>query len=164
MKQAISILDRINQWAGLAVGWFSTALVILICVDVGMRYLFDFTLIWIIELEIYLFAFLFLLSAGYALQKDKHVRVDVFYTRLSDKKKAWIDLIGAVFFLLPWCAVIIWVSYNYAFMSYLIRESSAQPGGLPALYLLKFSIALGFILLFLQGLNSILKSIQTIRE
>ncbi|MDX1684338.1 MAG: TRAP transporter small permease subunit [Saprospiraceae bacterium] len=164
MKKIISILDRLNKWSGKAVGWLSTALVVLICIDVAMRYLFDFTLIWIIELEIYLFALLFLLSAGYALQKEKHVRVDVFYASKSKRSQAWINLVGTLVFLIPWCMIIIWVSYNYAYMSFLISEKSAQPGGLPALYLLKFSITLGFVLLLLQGIGVILKSIQTIKS
>lgn len=164
MNKIISSLETINQRAGKIIGWCSTLLVALICMDVAMRYLFDFTLIWVIELEIYLFALLFLISTGYALQKDKHVRVDVFYANKTDVQKAWIDMIGTLIFLIPWCAIIIWVSYNYAWMSFVIREKSAQPGGLPALYLLKASITLGFFLLMLQGLSIILKSIKTIRK
>ena len=129
-----------------------------------MRYFFDFTLIWVIELEIYFFALLFLLASGYALKHDKHVRVDVFYSKMNKKQKALVDLSGTLLFLIPWCIIIIWVSYNYAYMSFLIGEKSPQPGGLPALYLLKFSIVLAFVLLLIQGLSVMVKSVITLRS
>lgn len=129
-----------------------------------MRYVFDFTLIWVIELEIYFFAFLFLIGSAYAFKHDKHVRVDVFYQKKSEKGKAWINLLGGLFFLLPWCAIVLWVSYNYAWFSLQMNEGSAQPGGLPALYILKFSISIAFALLLLQCIASILKSLIIIRK
>lgn len=128
-----------------------------------MRYLFDYTVIWVIELEIYLFALIFLGGAAYTFQQDEHVRVDVFYDILSPKKKAMVNLIGGLFFLLPWTWVIMNVGFHYLRMSFEVNESSAQAGGLPMLYILKSFIALGFFFLFLQAIASILKSIQTLR-
>ncbi len=162
MKKIIDFLELINEKTGKLVSWTSILLIIVISIDVIMRYLFQFTYIWIVEIEVYLFGILFLLAAGYTFKHDKHVRVDVFYTKLSKKRKAIIDLIGGLLFLLPWCYIIISSSWKYAYSSFLIKESSAQPGGLPALYLLKFCIAIGFVLLLLQALVSILKSINTI--
>lgn len=164
MRRLLIILDKINEVTGSVVSWFSAVLVLIICLDVAMRYLFDFTLIWIIELEIYFYALLFLLASGFALKHDRHVRVDVFYSKMSDKNKAWVDLIGTTIFLLPWCLIIIWVSANYSYFSFLIQERSPQPGGLPALYILKFSMTVGFILLALQGLNLWLKSFIKLTE
>ena len=164
MQTIVKWIDILNHRAGQLAGWSSFVLVLLISIDVAMRYLFGFTMIWIIEVEIYLFAIIFLLGSGYALQKDRHVRVDVIYDRMSDFWKAWIDLIGGIFFLLPWSFIISWVGYQYAYMSYVIGERSPQPGGLPALYLLKGLMALGFFLLFLQGCSQIYSSIQRIRK
>jgi len=163
MQPIIDLLESINERAGKAVSWLATVLVFVICLDVLCRYLFDFTVIWITELEIYFFALIFLIGAGYAFKHDRHVRVDLFYAKLPEKKKAWINLLGGLFFLLPWTAIIFWVTYNYAYMSFLIGERSPQPGGLPALYLLKFAMTAGFLLLFLQGIASVLRSIQIIR-
>jgi len=160
----ISFLDKINRWAGTIAGWSCLLLIILICLDVLMRYLLGFTLIWIIEVEIYLFAAIFLLGSGYAFQNNKHVRVDVFYSKFSEKKKAWTDLFGHLFLLLPWAFIITWVGYNYGYMSLLINEKSAQPGGLPALYILKFLIFIGFLLLILQCISEIIKSIIQIKN
>jgi TRAP-type mannitol/chloroaromatic compound transport system permease small subunit len=162
MKRLEKLFDSINEFVGTSISWLTTLLVLLISLDVAMRYLLDFTLIWVIELEIYLFAFILLLSAGYALRHERHVRVDVFYSKFSEKGKAWVDLIGTLFFLLPWSAIIIWVGYNYAWMSFIIRERSAQPGGLPALYTLKFLIVLGFVLLMIQGLSLLFQSFRKI--
>lgn len=164
LENIIKVLDSINEWIGRKASWFSLFLVILICADVLMRYLFDFTKIWVIELEIYLFAFLFLFGSGYAFKHEQHVRVDVFYSKLSVKKKAIIDLIGGILFLAPWCIIIIWVGSNYAYFSFLMNEKSPQPGGLPALYILKFGIALGFIFLLLQAISSICKSIIILKN
>lgn len=160
MDRVIRLLDAVNESAGKIISWFATILVWVICVDVVIRYLFDFTYIWINEIEIYFFAFLFLLSAGFAFQRDKHVRVDMFYSNWSEKRKAWVNLVGGILFLLPWSMVIIYVSYKYALNSWNIGEGSPQPGGLPALYILKFSIPIAFSLLFLQALSSILQSLK----
>ena len=158
MKQAVKYLDQINEYAGRFFAWSTSLMVLLICCDVLMRYCFDFTLIWIIELEIYFFAMSFLLASGYAFKYNKHVRVDVFYSQYSEKKKAWTDLIGGIFFLLPWALISCYVCFHYFRKSWFIQESSGQPGGLPALYILKFILLLGFVLLLIQAVSSILKS------
>lgn len=134
----------------------------LIVVDVVMRYVFSFSYIWIVEMETYFFAISFLLTAGYAFKHDKHVRVDLFYAKLSDKGKAIIDLIGGVFFLLPFCIVSMMVCWKYAMTSYQIGETSPQPGGLPGLYVLKFMLVACFALLLLQAVASLIHSIQAL--
>lgn len=164
MNSIIAGIEQLTEKIGKLASYLCICLVMLICADVLMRYLFDFTLIWVIELEIYFFAFLFLMGTAYALQKDKHVRVDVFYQNKSPKSKAWTNLIGTLFFLIPWCVIIIWVSYNYAWFSWQMNEKSPQPGGLPALYILKGFITLAFIVLLLQAVAELLKSIQIIRK
>jgi len=158
MESFAARLDRINEIAGKFFSWSTTFLVWLICIDVVMRYLFSYTLIWIIELETYLFAVVFLLTSGYALQKDKHVRVDLFYAGYSERKKAWVDLLGGIFLLLPWAGISAYVCFYYFSKSVYINESSPQPGGLPALYVLKFILFLGFVLLLIQAVSQIIKS------
>ncbi len=162
MKTIINYINIATEKVGNLVSWLSVLLVLLISIDVLVRYLFKFTFIWMVELEIYVFGFLFLLGAGYTLKYGKHVRVDVFYAKLSEKRKAWVDLFGGLLYLLPWCLIIISSSWKYAYNSFQIKESSAQAGGLPALYILKFSIVIGFVLLLLQGISTILSSIQVI--
>ncbi len=128
-----------------------------------MRYLFGKSLIWLVELEVYFFAFSFILIGAYAFKHDKHVRVDLFYSKWSTKRKAWVDFFGTLIFLLPWTIISSLVSWRYAMTSFKLGESSAQAGGLPALYILKFSMVFGFGLLFLQGLVVLFKSLLIIR-
>ncbi len=162
MQKIINTLDWLGEKIGVLVSWVAVLLAGVMGIDVIIRYVFEFTYVWMIEIEIYLFGMLFLLASGYTFKYDNHVRVDVFYAKLSEKRKAWIDLLGGVGLLIPWCYVVIVTSWYYGVSSFMIGESSPQPGGLPALYVLKFCITLGFIFLLLQGISHILKSIQII--
>lgn len=149
-------IGRLNEWVGRSVSWLTTVLVLLVCFDVITRYLANSTQAWIMELEWHLFALVFLLGAGFAFKHDRHVRVDLFYAKMSEKNRALVDLIGGIIFLIPWCLLIFYFSISYAWTSYQIGETSPDPGGLPARYLIKFSIALGMLFLLLQGIASII--------
>ena len=155
-------IDALSTWTGERVKWLTTILVAVIFVDVVLRYVLASSKAWIIELEWHLFALIFLLGAAYALKEDQHVRVDLFYAKWSPKRKAWIDLIGGVLFLIPWCLLIIVTSFQYAENSLSFLERSPDPGGLPARYVIKFAITVGFVLLFLQACASVLRALQTI--
>lgn len=162
MQKVIDIINQITEKTGKIISWLAVFMVVLISLDVIFRYLFNFTFIWMVELEIYLFGMLFLLGGAYTLKHKKHVRVDVFYTKLSEKGKAWIDLIGGILYLIPWAILIIVTSSKYAYNSFLMNEGSPQPGGLPALYILKFTITIAFIFFLLQGISEILTSLTII--
>ncbi|GAB4233594.1 MAG: hypothetical protein Tsb0034_06870 [Ekhidna sp.] len=160
----MQILDRTIAVIGKATSWLSLVLVIVIVVDVSLRYLFNSTSAASFELEWHLFAIIFLLGAAWTLQHDKHVRVDVFYHRYSEKNKAWVNLVGTTVLLLPFCAVSFWESLSFVQSSFLLRETSPQPGGLPARWVIKSTIPIGFLLLGMQGVSLILKSIKTIKR
>ncbi len=156
-------IDRLNEEVGKTVSWLTTILVLLVCFDVVIRYIFNDTQAWIRELEWHLFALVFLLGAGYAFQHDRHVRVDVFYSKFTPKEKAWVNLVGGVVLLLPWCILVMYYAFDFALLSYKIGETSPDPGGLPALYVIKFSVCIGVFLLFLQGISSIIESVETLQ-
>jgi len=158
-KTIDSVVDRI----GRSVSWLTVILVVIMCTDVILRYLFDATKTWVIELEWHLFAVIFLIGASYTLLHDKHVRVDVFYERLNEKRKSWVDLLGILIFLIPWSLVILYYGWDYVANSYSFREGSPQPNGLPARYIIKSFIVIGFGLLVLQAISQVLKSIAKIR-
>lgn len=164
VQKIVNVLDAINEYAGRLCSWATLFMVVLICIEVILRYVFSKSIIWMVELEIYFFAASFLLASGYALKYDKHVRVDVFYTTWSERKKAWTNLFGCIFFLIPWCVIAILGSYKYALISWRIGEVSQQPGGLPSVYLLKSIVVIGFLLLLLQAISLSLKSILTINS
>lgn len=155
-------VDRFNRWMGQLAGWSAAALVVIIGLDVLARYWFNTTFVWVLELETYCFTALFLLGGAYAFQHDRHVRVDVFYARATIRRKAWIDLLGGLLFLLPWCVVVLQVAYRYAAYSWAIQESSPQQGGLPMLYILKALILLGFVLMTLQAVVAVLRSLRVL--
>ncbi len=162
LEKLAHAIDSFNEWIGRAVAWLTTALVLLFCADVFMRYLLQYSSPAIFELEWHLFAVLFLFGAGYTLKHDKHVRVDVFYARWSEKQKAWINLVGVLLFLLPFCLVVIQAGIPYVKNAWLMNERSSDPGGLPARYLIKSTMIVGFGFLWLQGLSLLCRSLLVI--
>lgn len=164
MQNLINAIDGLNERMGKAASWLTLVLVILVCFDVVIRYVFSNSSAWIMELEWHLFSLIFLIGAAYAFKHDRHVRVDLFYSKFSAKEKALVDLVGNVIFLIPWCVIILVYSFEYAMTSFRIGEISPDPGGLPARYLIKFAITLGIFLLLLQAIAQALRSYQTWRE
>ncbi len=162
MKKIIDLIDRLNLWVGKAISWLVVVLVLLIVFDVILRYLFNIGSVANAEMEWHLFGAIILLGLGYAYQQDRHVRVDVFYQRFSPKRKEWVNLIGTLIFLLPFCVVAAYKSWPFVVSSFEIRETSPDPGGLPARYIIKSAIPIGFVLLGLQGIAKMIQSIQVI--
>lgn len=158
----MTLIDKLNSAIGKATSWLTLLLVLVIVIDVILRYSLSITSAASFELEWHLFAGIFLLGAAYTLQQDKHVRVDVFYDRFSDKTKAWVNFIGALILLMPFCAIAFWESLSFVYSAYQLGETSPQPGGLPMRWIIKSTIPLGFLLLGLQGISSITKSLITI--
>ncbi|MGB3790549.1 MAG: TRAP transporter small permease subunit [Phormidesmis sp.] len=111
----------------------------------------------LIETQWYLFDLVFLLGAAYALQHDEHVRVDVFYARFSRRQKAIADLIGTVFFLIPFSVLVLYFSWEAVVQSWAVRETSPDPGGLIR-YPIKSMILVSFVLLILQGIADAIKN------
>ena len=163
LQAFISFTNFINENIGRATAWLTTILVILVCGRVLGRMIFKSEPVWMPELEWHLFSFIFLLAAGYTLKHDKHVRVDLFYADFSVRDKALVNLVGALLFLIPWCLLIIWVSYDYALGSFKILEGSPNPNGLPYRFVVKFAIVIGACLLLLQGLAMVADSILKLK-
>ena len=116
------------------------------------------------EAVIYLHGFLFMLTAGYTLAKDDHVRVDVFYSRLTQTQKHWVNLVGCILFLFPLCWFVFTYSLNYVLLSWRVMESSPESGGLPYLFLLKSLLLAMPVLLGLQGIHLLLSSISGLTQ
>ena len=164
MQALFDAIERLTAKVGRLAAYLSVLLVLVVCFDVLMRYFFNHTRIWMVELEWHLFAALFLLSGAWTLQRDRHVRVDVFYNRLKPRDKALVNLYGSLLFLLPWAFIVLIVSWNNAWQSFLLREASPDPGGLPARYLVKALVPLAFFLLILQALAELHKAYRTLKE
>lgn len=163
LQSYIQFAENVSEKSGQYVSWFTTAMMIVVVFDVITRYFFKNSSVAIQELEWHFFAIIFLLGAAYTLKHDRHVRVDVLYIRLTPEKQAWINLLGSILFLLPFCLLIIWSSTTFVSNSFQFMESSPDPGGLPARFILKACIPLGFILVLIQGVADIFKSMLIIR-
>ena len=155
-------IDAISEWSGRLVAWLVLGMVLIICWDVAMRYLFQSGSILLQELQWHLFSLVFLLGAAYTLKQDGHVRVDLLYRsgRVGPRGRALIDLLGTVLFLIPFCILVIQGSLPFVENSYRFGESSPDPGGLPHRFLIKAAIPAGFCLLLLQGVAVAIRSAQ----
>jgi len=157
------VLKKIISKTGKISSWFSLALVLLISTDVLLRYVFNFSTAALYEMEWHLFAVIFLLASPYTLQKNKHVRVDVFYNNFSKRKKNIVDLIGNIIFLIPFSFIIFYTSLPFVEDSYSILESSPDPGGLPYRFIIKSIIPIAFFLLMIQGILNTIKNYNNIK-
>lgn len=162
MEKFINTINKFQEVIGKCVSWLSLLLVLVICYDVITRYFFNHNSVALQELEWHLFAALFLFAAGYTLKHDAHVRIDLFYSKYSEKKKAVVDLLGIILFLIPFCFVTIYSSYDFVANSFMIGEVSPDGGGLPARYIIKSVIPVSFALLLLQSLAMMFANIQKI--
>lgn len=163
--QTESLLDRISSITGKAAAWLTLFMVIVTFVVVIMRYVFDAGLIWVQESVVWMHAVVFMLGAAYTLRAEEHVRVDIFYRSMSERRRAWVDLIGVIVFLLPLCAFLAWASFDFVALSWSIGESSRESGGLPYPFvpLLKSVLLLMPLAVSLQGLSMFARSINTLR-
>ncbi len=159
------MLDRLSSAIGRAASWLTVFMVLVTFVVVVMRYAFDAGYIWIQESVIWMHAAVFMLGAAYTLHEDEHVRVDVFYRNMSPRRRAWVDLVGVVLFLLPVCVILAWNSWDFVVQSWRIGESSREPGGLPFpfLPLLKSVLLLMPLTVALQGVSLLLRSLRSLR-
>lgn len=162
-------IDRFTGGIGRLVGWMTLAMLLIGAYNALARYADarQWTRQWLdaqlssnafIELQWYLFSLVFLLGSAYGLRQGAHVRVDVLYGRCSPRAKAWINVAGAVLFLLPFSVLVLWMSWPAVASSWEVREVSPDPGGLPR-YPIKAVIPLAFLLLIVQALSELIKQV-----
>lgn len=147
------LIDSLNEAIGRAVSWLALTMVLVTFILVVMRYVFGLASIFMQESVIYMHGLLFMLAAGYTLLHDGHVRVDIFYREASESTKAWVDLLGVLFFLIPVCGLIWHVSWLYVAQSWAVHEGSKETSGIQAVFLLKTVILVFVALVILQGLS-----------
>jgi TRAP-type mannitol/chloroaromatic compound transport system permease small subunit len=159
-------LDALSIRVGHAVSWLTFLMVIVTFVIVVLRYVFGMGLIWLQESLTWMHAAVFMLGAAYTLQQDDHVRVDIFYRKMSDKQRARVNLLGVLIFIFPMCAFFVYQSIDYVAASWSIREVSRNSGGLPypAVPLLKSILVIMPVAVGVQGLALLLRAAQVLRE
>lgn len=161
----LSALDRVSIVSGRIISWLTIVMVIVTVVIVVMRYVFDAGAVWLQESVVWMHAVVFMVGGAYTLQQDEHVRVDIFYRDMNERRRAWVDLLGALLFLLPLCIFLGYKSWDFVVISWQLGESSREPGGLPYPFvpLLKSVLLVMPLLLLLQGVSKLLRALQVIR-
>ena len=160
MQKTIVILDNISEWLGKTVAWLSLVMMVVTCVVVISRYLLNIGSIAIQESVMYMHGLVFMLGIAYTLKHQGHVRVDIVYQKLAPRAQAVIDIAGTCLFLFPVAIFLFFSSLDYVSLSWSLGESSAQPGGLPGVYLMKTLIPLMAATLFMQGVAELLRNIS----
>jgi TRAP-type mannitol/chloroaromatic compound transport system permease small subunit len=159
---ATTAIDTINQITGKVVSLLTLTMVIITCVVVTARYLFNVGSIGLQESVMYMHGAVFMLGIAFTLKEQGHVRVDVLYVKFPPRVKVFIDIVGHLLFLVPFSIFILWTSLDYVSFSWSLKESSGQPGGLPGVYLIKGLIPAMAVLLLLQGISEILKDLRSL--
>jgi TRAP-type mannitol/chloroaromatic compound transport system permease small subunit len=157
---------RIDAWQdafGRALSWLMLVMVLVVFSDVILRYALNVTSVFTQELEWYLFAITYLLGAGYVMLYDEHVRVDIVYSRLSPRRKAWLDFILLFVFFFPSCFLIMYTTWPFFRNAYRVLEGSPDPGGIPARWALKAVIIIAFAILAIQGFSQAVKNYYVAR-
>ena len=155
-------IDLLNE----KIGHVCNLLVLLAClVSAGnamIRYAFSYSSNGWLELQWYMFAILVMFGASYTFRRNEHVRVEILYLMLSERGQLWLDLIGTLFFLVPSCLLLAYLSWPFFLQSYDVGETSGNAGGLLR-WPIKLVIPAGFVLLALQGLSEVIKRIAALR-
>ena len=155
---AIGLIDRLTEIIGRVISWLTLIMVFLVVTVVVMRYFLEMGSIALQELVTYIHAMVFMLGIAFTLKRGGHVRVDIFYRDFPAQRKALVDLLGGLFFLIPVTLLIFVTSWDYVAASWAITETSAENNGLPFIYLLKTLMLIMPGMLLLQGNAEVLKS------
>ena len=153
-----ALIDRVSEIVGKFAGYLVLACCLISAGNACIRYAFNYSSNGWLEIQWYLFAFIVLLGAPHTLRLNEHVRVDLIYGAVSDRKRLWIDAIGLVIFLIPACLFLAWLSWPFFSLSFMQGEVSSNAGGLIR-WPVKFIIVSGFVLLAFQGLSELIKRI-----
>lgn len=155
-------IDALNERVGRLTYWLILVMVLVSAGNASVRYVFDRSSNAWLEIQWYLFSAVFLLGAGYTLLHNQHVRIDVISGRLSKRARAWIDVLGTLFFLLPMAIAIMWMSWPVFVQSYQLHEESSNAGGL-IVWPARLLVPVGFLLLVLQGISELIKRVAFLR-
>ncbi len=164
MHRIYRLIDALNEAVGRTIAWATLIMVLVQTLLVVLRYIFaapdllGISTIWWQELIVYLHGLLIMLAAAYTLLHDGHVRVDIFYREATTRQRDWTDLLGSILFLMPVCWIIWWSAAPNVSTAWRMGEGSTETSGIPYKYLLKASVMVCAMLLFLQGLSTALKA------
>ncbi|KPQ11559.1 MAG: TRAP-type transport system small permease component [Saliniramus fredricksonii] len=163
LRGLVRIIDAINEHVGRATAWLMVLMVLIAFVVVLLRYVYGLGWVALQESFVWLHGTVFMMGAAYTLLHDGHVRVDVFYRPASARTKAMINLFGSLFLLMPMILVVLYYSQGFVIRSWDRLEGSSEAGGLPGLFLLKTVIPIFGVLMLLQGVSLIGRSLLVLK-
>jgi len=163
LNKLIRYTEIITCLPGYIASGFIIPLILATCYEVFARYVLNNPTIWAYEFGYLLMGFHFLLGGALTLKKQEHIRIDIFYNRLSDKKKSIIDLIFYVVFIIPCLSVLSFKLYQHTQYSFLSGESTGHSAWNPPIWPMHFIMFLSFFILFLQSLAECFKSILILK-
>ena len=153
----MNFLEKISIISEYITKYFFYMMFVLVIVNILLRYIFNINFIFMQELVMYLHAFIFLFGISICLKENSHVRIDVFSNKLDSKVKKYIEILGTVFLIIPFCLFVLYESTPIIMRSWEMLESSGEPGGLPFIYILKSAIYVFASLLLIQALGRLVK-------
>ena len=162
MRKVLRFIDYLSDLSGKSVRWLAMILVLVMATEVVMRYGFNHPTMWAYESSLQLGCAMYALAYCYAQRHDAHVRVDIFYTHLSPRGKATIDVICGLMMFLPVIGLLVGASWVWAIKSWTIQEKMVETYWYPPYYPLRTVVAIGWTMLGLQGLAGILRSFYTL--
>lgn len=165
MKLSLALsrgIDALNERVGRATHWLILAAILFSAGNAIARYGFNLSSNAFLDIQWYLYSVVFLCAAGYTLKHNQHVRIDLVSGMLSPRARAWVDIFGGVFMLLPVCIIIFWYGWTAFQEAYRIQEASLDAGGLPR-WPIKVVVPIAFLLLILQGISETIKRIAFLR-
>jgi TRAP-type mannitol/chloroaromatic compound transport system permease small subunit len=164
LHNTVRVIDNFTEKTGSMLAWLCLAMAVVSCIVVVLRYEFGIGSIAAQESVTYMHGMVFMLGAAFTFKRGGHVRVDIFYRRLSPRACAWVNSIGAIIFLLPFCVFLFGVSWHFVTESWAVREGSPDPGGIHGVFLLKSLIPLMACNLLLQGFAETLRNVLFLIE
>lgn len=155
-------IDVLNQKLGDICNFLILAACVVSAANAMIRYAFGYSSNAWLELQWYMFAIVIMFGASYTFKRNEHVRVEILYLMLSERGQLWLDLIGTLFFLIPACLLLAYLSWPFFMQAYVVSELSSNAGGLVR-WPIKFVIPAGFVLLALQGVSEVIKRVAALK-
>ena len=153
-----ALIDALNEKIGVVCNWLVLSACVVSAGNAMVRYAYDSSSNAWLEVQWYMFAVIVMFGASYTLKRNEHVRVDILYMTLSRRGQLWVDILGALVFLLPTCAILAWLSWPFFMQSFNVYEHSSNAGGLLR-WPIKLVLPIGFALVALQGLSELIKRV-----
>jgi TRAP-type mannitol/chloroaromatic compound transport system permease small subunit len=163
LLKAVNFIDNINIWSGKVVAWMVLPMIGSLVYEVVSRYFFNAPTIWAGDLSTILYGAFFMLGSAYTLQRQQHIRTDFLYANWSMKTKGWVDSILYITCYFPGLGIFLWLSWTYALKSTMLQERIISSPWMPYIWPLKLCIPASVLLLLIQGVSELIKSLYSAR-